>query len=119
MSLDFARARRNPFFSLLALDKVEDSFLSLRQHTFRIAYDTGNASSNEQDPFSGAGRVRQPQLPCPLPMGVARIREEIPVEAGSAPRRSPRRVSRRRKGSLASTHLFHSADLSISVTTRS
>ena len=56
MSLDFARARRNPFFSLLALDKVEDSFLSLRQHTLRIAYDTGNASSNEQDPFSGAGR---------------------------------------------------------------
>jgi hypothetical protein len=46
--LDFARAGRNPFFSLFALDKVEHSFLSLRQHTFRIAHDSGDASSNEQ-----------------------------------------------------------------------
>src|SRR5882724_9855317 len=48
MSLDFARARRNPFFSLLALDKVEDSLLPFRQHTFRIAHDSSNASSDEQ-----------------------------------------------------------------------
>src|SRR4030095_4171362 len=56
MTLDFARAWRNPFFSLLALDKVEHSLLPFRQHTFRIAQDPANASSNEQHPSSGAGR---------------------------------------------------------------
>ena len=48
MTLDFARAGGNSFFSLLTLDKIEHSLLPLRQHTSRIAHDPGDASSNEQ-----------------------------------------------------------------------
>src|SRR5437868_5587908 len=32
MALDLARARGDSFFALLALDEIEDAFLSLRQH---------------------------------------------------------------------------------------
>ena len=32
MALDFARAWRDPFLALLALDKIENVFLTVRQH---------------------------------------------------------------------------------------
>jgi hypothetical protein len=48
MTLDFARAGRDAFFSLLPLDKVEYAFLPLRQHMIRIARHWRDASSNEQ-----------------------------------------------------------------------
>jgi hypothetical protein len=62
--LDFARARRNPFFSLLPLDKVEHSLLPFRQHTPRVAHNSGDASSNEQvtllNAFTGIRNIRTP-----------------------------------------------------------
>jgi len=48
MTLDFARAWRNPFLALLALDKIENVFLTVRQHGLMIAEISHRASSNEQ-----------------------------------------------------------------------
>src|SRR5256885_15899178 len=36
MALDLARARRDSFFPLLALDEIEDALLSLSQHKLSI-----------------------------------------------------------------------------------
>src|SRR3984893_8313862 len=48
MALDFARAWRNSFLALLALDKIENVFLTVRQHCLMIAEINHRASSNEQ-----------------------------------------------------------------------
>jgi hypothetical protein len=36
MALNFARARREPFFALLALNEIENALLSVRQHELSI-----------------------------------------------------------------------------------
>src|SRR6266852_8213639 len=48
MTLNFAGARRDPFFPLLVLDKIENVFLTIGQHSDMIAESDHRASSNEQ-----------------------------------------------------------------------
>ena len=48
MILDFARARRNTFLALLALNKIQNASLPLRQHAGIIVQLATIASSNEQ-----------------------------------------------------------------------
>ncbi len=48
MALDFAGAWCKPFFPLLALDKIENVFLTIGQHATMIADSDHRASSNEQ-----------------------------------------------------------------------
>jgi len=48
MILDFACAGRNPLLALLALNKIKNASLPLRQHVGMIAQHGQRASSNEQ-----------------------------------------------------------------------
>jgi hypothetical protein len=47
MALDFARARRHAFLTLLALYKIKDVFLPLSEHDLRLRTIPSHASSNE------------------------------------------------------------------------
>jgi hypothetical protein len=51
VTLDFARAGSDSFFSLFALDKIEDALLTICQHDFMIPTNNYPASSNEQMRF--------------------------------------------------------------------
>jgi hypothetical protein len=48
VTLDFARARRNSFLALLALNEIEDVSLALGQHFLLLRKSGACASSNEQ-----------------------------------------------------------------------
>src|ERR1041385_3366478 len=68
MTLDLARARRDSLFPLLALDKIENAFLTIGQHPTIIGEGDQCASSNEQMRLGQTAKL-SPQEQCATAFG--------------------------------------------------